>query len=92
MAIMKHLELSTSHITEETARSSETCLLTRYDYGAFFYVPWYGDDLELEGVPDDLAGVFKYAHAKHCDLVRFDVEGDIIDGLPVYAWELLEEE
>ena len=37
-------------------------------------------------VPEDLMKVLEYAAFQGCTMVRFDVDGEVIEGLPIYVW------
>lgn len=61
--------------------------IANYAYGVFITVPNLSDiDVagQVKTLPYELAGCLAHAHAKGIHLLRFDSEGDEIDGLPVF--------
>lgn len=82
----KMLELSTSHVTRETAWVLDTgkwCYV-KGDYGWFVHVPDPSD--ESEAMPDDLRWILAYAREVGCHWIMFDRDADPIDELPSYDW------
>ena len=81
--IVKMLDLSTGHVSAETA--------ARLDAGNFGYVKgeygWIVPTLRLSNeVPDDLAKVMAYARDLDCSWIMFDRDADIIPDLPTFDW------
>jgi len=89
MSILKTLELSTAHVKPSTLNPPhKTLLLAAYPEGAFFVVPQDDEDWKpYRDVPDDLLTVLKTARRLECDLVRFDCDADLYEGLATYVWE-----
>lgn len=83
MTILQYLDLSTAHLRETTLNPAPHphYLMAQYPEGAFFYVP----DTPVDASPD-LAFVLDYAKAMGCTIVRFDADGEVIPGLPVFDW------
>jgi hypothetical protein len=99
--IYTYLDLSTGHLTEKTREQIELTadnpVRTRetgwpamsigvYEYGYFITVPDCSQQ-SLLTLPDDLAGVMRYAQRLGIPLLRFDSDGDRIDGLPFHEDE-----
>lgn len=82
------MTISTAHISEQTALMLEfapqKCDMPVYAmerYGWLIFV------CSQDETPyDDLNEVAKFAEQHHCEWVRLDPDGDIVDGLPVYDW------
>lgn len=83
MATNKYLDISTAHLSSETLNGAMHHRIADYDEGVFFYVPEEIDDK----CPGDLVTVLKYAKINGCTIVRFDADGDVFDGLPVFDHE-----
>jgi hypothetical protein len=43
-------------------------------------------DLVNDGVPEELYGVMKHAHAHDCEWILFDRDAELIDELPSFDW------
>jgi hypothetical protein len=43
-------------------------------------------DLVNDGVPEELYGVMKHAHAHDCEWLLLDQDADLIDELPHFDW------
>lgn len=95
--IVKTLQLSTAHISRETAKWIERCLeefdvpdLIIYEkqtYGWFILVPNPVDSPErLSDVPDDLRRVIEYAIKHECYWVVLDCDADCTSELPEFEW------
>ena len=90
--VMRYLDLSSGHVSEETmdwlseatpARSHCTGItIAPYEYGVFVGVPDdVGNIKDLE-CADDLKAVLRYARQTGCDVIRFDRDGDTVADLP----------
>lgn len=80
----KYLDVSTSHVKQETMNpvGLNPYFIAEYEYGAFFYVP---ADID-EDIPEDLAAVLQFALDNDCELVRFDCGGETFEELKTYDW------
>lgn len=86
------LTLSTSHVTETTAKIlnsipceqwSSVCGGPFGSYGWFMYAP----EEDFEGtIPPELMRVFKYARSVGCKYVLFDRDANTVDQLPAFEW------
>lgn len=89
MTIIQCLELSTCHITKETANSwpnrDDYPLIAQYEYGMFVHVPEPDPD-EFTDLPEDLKAIIQHARLRGCTLIRFDADACPIEGLPTYEW------
>lgn len=87
----KYLDISTSHLKEETLNSlSENKMPYSYDYkeGIFISVP--DKDIigkEIRNLPSDLVVLLEYAWENDVLLIRLDTDGEVVDDLPVYKWD-----
>lgn len=87
----KYLDISTSHLKEETLNSlSENKMSYSYDYkeGIFISVP--DKDIigkEIRNLPSDLVVLLEYAWENDVLLIRLDTDGEVVDDLPVYEWD-----
>lgn len=91
--IAKYLDISTGHVSKETAEWIEEQTTTRSfeggviaymkgEYGWIVYVhEEVGDD-----VPLDLVEVLVYARKKKCIWIMFDADGEQIKQLPMFDW------
>ena len=93
--ILKMMELSTAHITKQTANCMDEYyeLLPNYDkggYGFFVYVPHISilqeSSCYQEGLPADLFACLKYAAERDCDWLMLDRDCEAVDGLTSYNW------
>lgn len=105
--ISTYLELSTGHLRRATLNELAGCsgavrapagwpamTIADYLYGVFVTVPdlWASDvAAQAKHMPADLLACLKHAHKQGIQLLRFDSEGDELDGLPVYDEELVPE-
>ena len=91
-SVFSYLDCSTGHLTATTLRELGDCSLfdgltvADYDYGCFVSVPPADVDIDKEHAPlqEDLRIVLKFAQARGCYIVRFDSDGDEVEGLPTY--------
>lgn len=87
---LRCLDISTSHLREETLNSlSENKMPYSYSYkeGVFISVPdkniMAAEDYEL---PLDLVTLLEYAWENDVSLIRLDSDGEVIEDIPVYKW------
>lgn len=98
--IRNFLDLSTSHVSKETASWLDAqgliaaqCLTAEsarpeIHMGRTIH-GWfvYADEENASGtIPDDLFAVLRHARAQDCDYVLFDCDGDTIEGLAIFDW------
>lgn len=91
-SVFPFLDCSTGHLTATTLRELgdsslfDGLTVANYDYGCFLSVPPTDVDIDKVHAPlqEDLRIVLKFAQAKGCHVVRFDSDGDEIEGLPTY--------
>ena len=99
--VRKILDISTAHVSEETAGKLgdalqqwlETAPFIAYtksrhndEYGWWVYVPSEpGREME-PGFPADLKTCMEHARSLGCDWIMFDRDGVTIDALPDYDW------
>lgn len=94
--VMQMLDLSTAHITQETAKWIEEELKLEHstiiafpkdEYGWFIHVPNYEEDAEyMEYPPKDLLYLFGVAKGMHCEWICLDRDAQIDWTLPHYKW------
>lgn len=100
--ITRVLNLSTAHITKNTAETLCRCalnndyiplctVLEKGEYGWYVYI---NDSEEPDQIPDELSDIrdcviFALKHDITC--ICFDRDADTVVGLPVYNWEDLEQ-
>lgn len=84
--------LSTSHVKEGTLDAvhdkgwpGPAFKVVDYEEGSFV---WVGTNALTEPMPDELKPVVKWfrKNYRHESWIRFDRDGDVIEGLPVYEW------
>lgn len=89
LTVCTMLELSTAHLTPDTAQRIDSLIGNdelagaRWDYGWFLYVD---DEVADQKVPTDLAACFRFAQQHGYHWVRFDRDAVAIAALPVYEW------
>lgn len=86
--IVKMMELSTKHITEETSKKLESTGITllKHDFGWILYADIDACD-HTEDFPEDLKRVIEYAAEQGCGWILLDSEVEPIKELPTYEWE-----
>lgn len=91
--ITKCMEISTAHITEDTANklgdvdTRGNITLSIYDkeeFGWWIFID--GCMNQNDSIPDDLLRCIQYAKEEGCDWLCLDCDGEIIDELPTYDW------
>lgn len=87
LPIYKYLDLSTGHITNETANWLDTnpegvIVYSKGGYGWFIHVSEEFDD----EVPKELVTVLEYARKKKCNWLVLDADGELIDELEHFDW------
>lgn len=80
--VSNYLDISTSHITEQTLTSKSVYKIADYAEGAFF---WVDEDLPAH-LPKDLYDVMRHALSLKCYIIRFDADGFEFPELPTYDW------
>lgn len=87
--IERSLVLSTAHISEATA-----ALLGDHseaeDFNVVVYAVEYGwlvwaDSADFAGAPE-LSALLKLAREQGCKWIRFDQDGEVVEGLPTFEW------
>lgn len=93
MISQKMVTFSTAHIKESTTSFlEETLLFPVYQYD-YFYMIWIEDDTEAylkpfkNAIPNDLWACIMFAHNLGCQWLCLDIDGEIMDELPVYEWK-----
>lgn len=83
--------ISTAHLSYAT----DQLLLSLGDGNPWTYVAPYGEGLfvyvqseDTEGQPIELTHIFAWARELSYTWVRIDADGDHVDGLPVYDWDV----
>ncbi|WP_230876741.1 hypothetical protein [Bacillus sp. SRB3LM] len=94
--IQKMLEVSTAHITYETAKwldgqveatkdnKMDLIVYEKGEYGAF--IPLYPEMLIGKLLPESLVLIIGYAMGKECSWIMLDRDIEIIDDLPTHNW------
>ncbi|MCU5076996.1 hypothetical protein OB985_05315 [Bacillus cereus] len=94
--IQKMLEVSTAHITYETAKwldgqveatkenNIDLIVYEKGEYGAF--IPLYPEMFADKVLPESLVFIIGYAMGKGCSWIMLDRDVEIIDDLPTYNW------
>lgn len=93
--IFKTLVLSTSHVTEATAKrlnaqglaaSPAADAIDGYlcDWSIYGWL-YYCHDLD-EATPAELLACADFARAQGCDFIRFDCDGPVLDALDSWEW------
>ena len=97
--VRKFLDISTAHITENTAGMLDDSVHQFLGTAPFIAYP-LGDAGWLVYVPSedspntntlaefhpDLLACMEYARQHNCDYIMFDQDGTVIDDLPAYDW------
>ena len=98
MAIYKHLDVSTSHITKndndilQNACTSDRfpgCYVYHYDFGYFISV--YSDapteeEKKESGLSENFFKILDNARENECPLLRLDADGDELEGFETFEW------
>jgi hypothetical protein len=86
--VQKYLDLSTGHVSNDTAlwldsQPSSIIMYPKGEYGWFVYAASeeYDDD-----TPKDLIACIDHAKALDCTWIMFDADGELIEELPEYEW------
>lgn len=92
--VRSYLELSTAHLTEQTAQRIEDSVeqmlglpfitYAKGEYGWWVHVP--ATDPELHMGMTDLLAALQYARSKDCAWIMFDRDVETIEDLPSYEW------
>ncbi len=88
LEIRKFLTLSTGHVTAETATKLDLYPAAWGIYGGPLEAGWFiwAPEHDIEGAPEDLMRVLRFARAHDCPYVLFDRDGDVIPDLPTWEW------
>ena len=91
--ITKCMEISTTHITEDTAnklRDIDTrgnITLSIYDKEEFGWWVYIDNRMNRnESIPDDLWRCIQYAQENGCNWLCLDCDAEVVDELPSYDW------
>lgn len=86
--IDRMMTVSTAHLSAKTRRVLEFSPIEQLpfaggptDCGWFAYC-WDEND---DGTPDDIFAAMTFARSHGCEFIRFDRDGPVVDGLPVYS-------
>lgn len=87
--IEKYLDLSTGHVSKETAEwldenPKDLIMYPKGEYGWIVYA--MQEELKSYNYPKDLVKVIKYAKKNGCVWIMFDRDGDQVDKLKLYNW------
>lgn len=89
----KMMNLSTAHISEETAiwlqegNHPSLIFYTKSVYGFWIMVPPEQEDWgNISDVPDELRTILHYANEHCCAWFMLDYDYDQVDGLPTFDW------
>lgn len=89
MTIISMMDLSTSHLTKETAdhlteaHKNKSIYCAPHEFGWFVYVE---EDVDPD-MPSDLEKIFDYARKNRCSWIKFDCDAAVDEELPVYEWK-----
>jgi hypothetical protein len=100
LEIAKMLVLSTSHLTEKTAKALEEAAEELPPFCTINWAPtftrdegyvWYvGEENPVvaagNSYPEEFAALFSLAMENGCNWLMFDRDGDTVDNLPTYEW------
>lgn len=80
--------LPENHVSKLEEWGWPAMTIATYDHGCFVTVPEHDHTSidQREALPRDLRDVLVYAQLLGIPLLRFDSDGDVIDGLPTYEW------
>lgn len=95
--VQKYLDLSTAHVSKETAdwldlignKEGDSIPVIMYLKGSYGWIVYAAqEDFEFENkkVPADLLQVINYAKSLDCIWIMFDCDGEQVKELPVYEW------
>lgn len=94
--ILNALEISTAHITEDTARwleeqagsdCPELIIYNKKDFGWFISVPSFSDGtFTIDTIPSDLLFLLGVATGSQSRWLMLDCDADIYQDLPQYEW------
>lgn len=92
MEISQMLTISTSHISNETAKLLDESdlgivVFNKGEYGWFIWLSDKKEYYENEKIPTDLFKIMDYTkHIVGCEWLCLDVDGEILDVLNTYEW------
>lgn len=94
--ISNMLEMSTVHITEETARWIDAQVIEenptiivypKKDWGWLIHThDFHGNELTIDEIPNDLVFLFGMATGAQCSWIMLDSDAGIYEDLPQYEW------
>lgn len=93
--IVQMLDVSTAHITEDTATwlkevgvegPSPIIVYEKAEYGWLIHVPDEWDKGQANNTPGDLLAIITYAKAKGCLWIMLDCDANVTEDLPEYEW------
>ena len=91
----KVMEISTCHVSEETAkmldieaanteRNLDLVVYAKGEYGWWIFVP--DEDMMPETIPEELAACLNHARKAGCKWLCLDCDADVIDELAKFSW------
>lgn len=95
--LFTYLDLSTGHLMRSTIEHLEVLAqpdqfdsswpamtIASYPNGFFVTVPTIAEPEQIAALPVDLVAVIAHARQRGAALLRFDSDGEQVDGLPFY--------
>lgn len=82
--IQRCLIVSTANITQEDAHSHHAPIILGGLHGSMAYVPPPGN--MPTGFSPEFDAILEHARGLGCQMVRFDCEGDTLEGFPTFDW------
>lgn len=94
MTMMKMLQISTAHVTEETMnaiRADTDPLIPSGSVGLYGAVIWVPPDVAEDAVgydewPKDLVACLDYARSQGADYLMLDSYANSVEALPIFDW------
>lgn len=100
MSIRQFIEISTSHVSEQTGEwlNAEGLIAADFHNNATIYAEvnmasthfgWFlycDEDVDALDCPDDLKAVMRWVRAQGLEYVLFDRDADQVEGLPTFDW------
>lgn len=81
-----HVTAATARLLDETPSPQWPCVGGCYGTFGWFLCVHEQNGLGADAIPEDLFAAMTWARGEGFDYLLLDCDGDLVDGLPSYAW------